>query len=137
MCLKAVASPIATSFFELSHNAFGLTLCTRFDRDRDTADGVSFLVPGRTRYGPTHLLCPKAGGQIGCVCPENQIPEHAGGTPLDLVWNTRGVHLWAPWDPVMRKKSGRLRKMEQGLVTVCFDFEMDLAQSHQVSVKQV
>ena len=27
--------------------------------------------------------------------------------------------------------------MEQGLVTVCFDFEMDLAQSHQISVKQV
>ena len=68
---------------------------------------------------------------------ERLLDPIAGGTPLDLVWNTRGVHLWAPWDPVMRKKSGRLRKMEQGLVTVCFDFEMDLAQSQQVSVKQV
>lgn len=93
--------------------------------------------PGRTRYGPTHLLCPKAGGQIGCVCPENQIPEHAGGTPLDLVWNTRGVHFFGLHGTQWCKKSGSLRKMEQGLVTVCFDFEMDLAQSHQISVKQV
>lgn len=33
----------------------------------------------RTRYGATDLLCPKAGGEISAVRPEDQISESSGG----------------------------------------------------------